>query len=195
MSIAWCTIHDENWHQVQVTPCASSDTVSSIANAVSLQTAIPSDQLVLWFNNQTLDGQTLAMNATLASYAITPGQHGLFALVSPTITSVIRGPVHPPQASPLALADLFEIGYWPLDGLALDARGEHEPASCADGCSHDAHCPRRDMHACNERALRRLDDLAIHRRRSVTKGERIGQRDLGLRQILRRRSVEALDKM
>jgi len=91
MSIAWCTVHDENWHQVQVTPCASSDTVSSIANAVSLQTAIPSDQLVLWFNNQTLDGQTLDMNATLASYAITPGQHGLFALVSPTITSVIRG--------------------------------------------------------------------------------------------------------
>ena len=91
MSIAWCTIHDENWHQVQVTPCASSDTVSSIANAVSLQTAIPSDQLVLWFNNQTLDGQTLEMNATLASYAITPGQHGLFALVSPAITSVTRG--------------------------------------------------------------------------------------------------------
>jgi hypothetical protein len=91
VSIAWCNVEDQSGHQIQVIPCLPSDTVSSIATAVSLQTAIPSDQLVFWLNDQTLEGQTLNPNATLASYAITPGTDTIVSLVSPTITSVTRG--------------------------------------------------------------------------------------------------------
>ena len=72
MSIAWCNVEDEANTLIQVAPCLASNTISSIAPAVSLQTNIPSDQLVFWFNDQTVNGQILDTNATLGSYAITP---------------------------------------------------------------------------------------------------------------------------
>ena len=91
MSIAWCNVEDEANTLIQVAPCLASNTISSIATAVSLQTNIPSDQLVFWFNDQTVNGQILDTNATLGSYAINPLTDTIVALVTPTITSVTRG--------------------------------------------------------------------------------------------------------